>query len=58
MIMYKSNRNNTSEAIRLPNVVVDFIRSFADAKGIDKNDLAVEIIAEYIAHQKVMLGCS
>jgi len=56
--MYKSNRNNTSEAIRLPNVVVDFIRSFADAKGIDKNDLAVEIIAEYIAHQKVMLGCS
>ena len=55
--MCKPNRNGTSEAIRLPNVVVDFLKSFADAKGIDKNDLAVEIIAEYIAVQKVRLNC-
>jgi len=52
----KPNRNNTSESIRLPNVVVDFLKSFASAKGIDKNDLAVEIIAEYIAMQKIRMS--
>lgn len=48
----KPNRNNTSESIRLPNEVVDFIKAMSEAKGISKNDLVSEICMVYIKEQQ------
>jgi len=58
MIMQKMNRNNTSEAIRLPNKVVDFLNDLSSAKGISRHDLIREIVSTYIEAEKMRIALS
>jgi predicted DNA-binding protein len=53
--MQKPNRNGTSEAIRLPNEVVDFLTTLSAAKGISRHDLIKEICLSYIESEKMRL---
>jgi len=48
----KPNRNNTSESIRLPNEVVDFLTALSSAKGISRHELISEICLTYIKNEQ------
>lgn len=48
----KQNRNNTSEAIRLPNEVVDFLKVMSEARKISRHELVCEIVSQYIVNEK------
>lgn len=50
--MNRPNRNGTSEAIRLPLHVVDFLKALSNARGISHQDLALEIVSGYIEVEK------
>lgn len=52
----KTNRNNSSEAIRLPNHVVDFLKALSSARGISHQDLALEVFETYIKVEKSKYG--